>query len=844
MKCSKKNISKIYLLFVVLALSINVMHAQTNLVRGKVINYFTNEVIPFASVHWKKATTGGITDSAGHFTIRKTNFENDTIVLSYIGYEDVYHAYNSKKDTGELILSLNLLKLANTVEVKTKFSKGLRWWRAIVAHKKENNPYQFNNYSYELYNKLELDVNNIKRSSFENDKLLKPFAFVLNNIDSISEATPFLPIFLTESISDYYYSTDPYRVREEIKAVQTNGIKNETVMQFLGGVSQKINVYEDYLNVFNKEFISPLSAVGDKYYHYKGADTQMINNQKYFHLRFTPKQEGSNTFSGDCWIHSTTWAIQKITLNVSATANINFVNKLTIIQEFSQSNNGKWVFAKDKFVADLSPFKKEKLSFIGRKTATYKNIQINQPYITEILAKNKIKEEIIIKEDAKIKVDSFWNNSRHEPLSYNENKVYQMIDTLKQMPIFKKYSNAFQFIFDGHKKFGAVEIGPWFKWFSGNQLEKVRMRFDLGTTEQFNDHLRLYGYLAYGFNDNRFKQKIGATYKFNHHESWTASASYLNDLDNGRIRYNDDEDATIDNVFSQLIRRQGIRQKFIGVEEYKFSITKKINKVLNAQLTLSKIGYQPYDPLPSQSYFTLNGSTGIVNTELGLKIRYAPGEKEIETRRRTIRIKGTLPVFEFKYENAIPRVFKSAYSYQKYSFSIGQTFRIPRWGQINYLGYAGKYFGDSIPFMLLEVHPGNEIYYYNKQSFNLMNRFEYFSDQYVGLNVEYNFEKKLMNLISFLRKSKARQFINIKTVWGDLNSQDRAFNRLEFTNYRLKSLREHTYTEIGTGFDNLFKFFRVDLVWRFAPSFTVPVNSTVPNNTQNFAVFGSFHLQF
>ncbi len=844
MNCIKKKIRKVFLLIVLMAISFNIIHAQTNIVHGKVINYFTNETISFASVYWKKAGSGSITDNAGNFILRKTNFEHDTIIVSYIGYKDIFHAFNPKKDTGEILLSLNELKLANTVEVKTKFNKGLRWWKAIVSNKKENNPYQFNNYSYELYNKLELDVNNINRSSFENKKLLKPFAFVLNNIDSISDAKPFLPIFLTESISNFYYSTDPYKIREEIKAVQTNGIKNETVMQFMGGVSQKINVYENVIIVFGKEFISPLSNVGDKYYNYKGADTQTIHQQRYFHLLFTPKQVGSNTFSGDCWIHSTTWAIQKITLNISPTANINFVNHLSIIQEFTQSNNGKWVFAKDKFIADLSPLKKEKLSFIGRKTATYKNVQINQTNITDILAKNKVKEEVIIKDSAKNKVDSFWNTNRHEPLSLNENKVYEMIDTLKHMPIFKKYSNTLQFIFDGHVKYGAVEIGPWFKWISGNQLEKVRMRFDLGTTEKFSEHLRLYGYLAYGFKDDRFKQKIGGVYKFSNHENWTASASYTNDLDNGRIKYNDDADATIDNVFSQLIRRQGISQKFIGVEEYKLSLSKKINKTVSAQIAFSKSEYFPYAPLPSQQFFALNGDDGIINSELSLKIRYAPNEKEIETRRRTIRVKGNLPVFEFKYEKAIPNVFESEYNYQKVSLSVEQTFRIPRWGQINYLVYGGKYFGDSIPFMLLEIHPGNEIYYYNKQSFNLMNRFEYFSDRYVGFNIEYNFEKKLMHLLPFLRKSKARQFINIKTVWGDLSTADRIFNRLEFTNYRLKSLRGKNYSEIGTGFDNLFKFFRIDFVWRIDPPFTVPPTSTVPNNPQHFAVFGSFHLQF
>ncbi|MFX7167387.1 DUF5686 family protein, partial [Acinetobacter baumannii] len=78
---------------------------------------------------------------------------------------------------------------------------------------------------------------------------------------------------------------------------------------FINGVNQRINVYSNQLNIFGKEFISPLSNVGDKYYNYKGADTITVGNDKYFHLLFSPKIDGENTFSGDCWIHSTTWAI-------------------------------------------------------------------------------------------------------------------------------------------------------------------------------------------------------------------------------------------------------------------------------------------------------------------------------------------------------------------------------------------------------------------------------------------------------------------------------------------------------------------------------------------------------
>jgi hypothetical protein len=163
--------------------------------------------------------------------------------------------------------------------------------------------------------------------------------------------------------------------------------------------------------------------------------------------------------------------------------------------------------------------------------------------------------------------------------------------------------------------------------------------------------------------------------------------------------------------------------------------------------------------------------------------------------------------------------------------------------------YGGKIFADQgLPFMLLENHPGNEVYYYSKQAFNLMNRFEYISDQYAGINFEHNFEKKLLNLLPFMRKSNMRQFWTFKAVWGELSTPSRVLNRIEyFSDYRLRSLRGGIYTEIGTGIENIFKILRIDLVWRHAPVRNVPpgVNpSLYKSPIQDFGIFGSVRIQF
>lgn len=818
--------------------------AQEKYIQGTVSNQFTLEKIPFASLVWKNTGRGTLTDSLGRFRLAESSRKTDTLLVTYVGFKNLALPFVQGKNTGELSLLLQQGKEADSVIVSHTYNRGLLWWKRIVKNKALNNPYKYDTYSYELYNKLEFDINNINRDGFNQYKLLRPFGFVLDNIDSVSETRPFLPVFITETLSDFYYSSNPGRAREDIKAVQTTGIKNETVLQFIGGLNQRINCYENFMLLFGKEFISPLSSQGDNYYNYRGADTQYISGQRYFHLFFYPKREGENTFSGDCWVHNRSWAIKKINLTISATASINYVNKLSIVQEFSQQTDSTWVFTKDKFVADLSPMKKNKLSIIARKTSMYSKVQVNQPFITATLEKNKEKEQVNIADSARLRSSNYWQLGRPEPLSVNEQKVYKMIDTLTSIPLFKKYTNTLEFIVDGRKKLGKIAIGPWYKWISRNQLEKLRLRFDLSTTEKFSQQLYLHGYLAYGFGDHALKGKGEVRYKFPGKSGYTAYASYTQDLDNGRARYND-EDITTDNMFSQLIRRPGIRQKFMLVNEVKFSLAKEWSNGFTVQPFLLRTSYETFAPLPHKDSLFPSGRD-VTGSEIGIKLRYAPGEKKIATHRKDFRIRGSHPLFELRYSQGIKGLMGGQDEYKKLHGMISQKFRLHGWGTVNYQVYAGKIFSDALPFMLLELHPGNEIYYYSKQGFNLMNRFEFYSDAYAGFNIEHDFEKKLINLLPFMRKTNMRQFWNLKGVWGDLTNANRKLNHIEYGNYRLRTLRGRPYVEAGTGIDNIFRCFRVDLVWRFAPVINTPAGQPPPmykNSTSNFGIFGSFHFQ-
>ena len=326
----------------------------------------------------------------------------------------------------------------------------------------------------------------ITSSSFP---LLKPFKSIYKNIDSTSESSPILPLYLTESLSDYYYQRKPQKTREVFKAVKTIGFNNPSISKMLGGMYQNVNVYKNFIPVFDKDFVSPISDYGPAYYNYRVPDTQYIGGKRFFHFLFTPAQR-ENTFIGDAWIADSSYAVMKMNLRVSELANLNFVEKLDLVQEYQLINDSVWFLAKDKFVADFVFLDKKRLNFIGRKTSTYRDILVNDTSVTGELGKNKLREEVVIPDSAARHSDAYWRDARHEELTRTEKGIYKMIDTLMEMPSFQRFTDLVYFIGTGYKNVGNYEIGPWYNWITANAYEGLRLRFDR-TNTGFNKKITL-----------------------------------------------------------------------------------------------------------------------------------------------------------------------------------------------------------------------------------------------------------------------------------------------------------------------------------------------------------------
>ena len=71
--------------------------------------------------------------------------------------------------------------------------------------------------------------------------MFRKFDFIFDYVDTTGEKD-YLPMFMTESVSDFYYRRIPKSEREYIKASQVSGTSNESITQFLGDMYQKVNI--------------------------------------------------------------------------------------------------------------------------------------------------------------------------------------------------------------------------------------------------------------------------------------------------------------------------------------------------------------------------------------------------------------------------------------------------------------------------------------------------------------------------------------------------------------------------------------------------------------------------
>jgi hypothetical protein len=779
-------------------------------IEGQVFDAATKEPVGYANIYIKGTTIGTTTDDTGYYQLKLQTIY-DSVSAAYLGYSEATQPIKKQdKQRINFMLEASQSMLAEAVIIGSKESLEDYLIRKILENKDKNDKKHLQNYSYESYNKIELDVKNMSEK-FMNRKILKPFKFVFDNIDSTSEDEPFLPMLLSESISDFYYTNKLNKKREIIRASKISGVNDASFNEFLSATYQDIDVYDNAYTIIDKQFISPIANSCKTFYRYKVIDTLVLDNVVHYKLMFEPKTKGDNTFFGSFIVSENNYAIKGIQLRMAPHVNINFVKKIEINQDFDFVDQQFWMMTNDYLLVEFSPLEKMP-AIITRKNAVYRNFKINTSFNDSLIS--KMKEELYIDEREVKKDQAYWDSSRFIQLSKNEAAVYHIIDTLKTVPAYKTYVDIINLVLTGYYKTGPVELGPIVSLISYNKLEGWRFGAGIRTNYKMCEWAQVGGHFAYGLRDKRFKGDVNARFLVDKQPRQIISASYTHDV--SELSRTNDLLAS-DNILSIIINRRKPDVRLLYYDDAKLSYNIEYKQGLSMGVTLQnrKIeqGLVPFSYLYPNKEFGIDSFNTLRQTELVFNARFAIGEKYIDKNSlfRTSINTYKVPVLQFEYVYGFKRFLGSQFNYHKFTLSYAQIVPVRTIGRFEMKIQAGKILG-QVPFLLTEVHDGNQTFAFSNTAFNVMNDYEFYSDQYLQWNFSHHFDGFFLNRIPGIRKLKLREVIHTRGVWGNVSAKNAAFNQLNagFIN----PLGKVPYIEVGFGLENILKFIRWDVMWR------------------------------
>ncbi len=810
--------------------------AQSTRVRGVVRNAATGEPVPFASVVFTGTVTGISTDTEGVYAL-ETRDTVSRIEVMALGYEP----RTERIRTGtfnQIDFSLQPADFGiETVVITPGANPALPILEGVQRQKYRNDPDRMDRFRYRTYTKMELDLANMK-PRFRNKRLQRNFGFVFDYMDtSVVTGQSYLPVMISETSADYYHSKKPPVSREVIRANRISGVEDTYALaQFTGHLHANVNFYDNYLDIFNVQFASPLSASGQSFYKYFLVDSTADGGRKIYKIRFHPKGTSTPVLDGEVNIDSATYALRSAYVKMARGVNVNWIKHLVIENENALVGDSTWFRRRDKIAAEFSVAYSDSskiVSFLGSREVVYSDIRLGEAVPAEIL---RMDNNVVLAEDVTRNDERFWDTVRPYSLTEKEKNIYGMVDSIQHVPLYRNIYTIVNTVLAGYYNTKYLGFGPYYKAVSFNRDEGLRLQLGVRTTHDFSRKVRLSGYTAYGFRDTRVKGGAGVEVMFGRQLTRKLDFGYRHDF----LQLGSGDNALSEsNILSSVFAR-GNRERRSMIDEGRIRYEHEWAHGISNTLTLRTMHILPDRRVPMvRPDGTPQSSVNAHTIRLGLRL--SKDESIVRSVFDKRYMGSPYPILTFDATGAVRGITRNDYRYLRLDAGLQYRLEIPPVGTSHFYVSGGKIFG-KVPYLLLKLHEGNGTYFYDPYAFSCMNFYEFASDLWVSLFYEHHFNGFLLGKIPLIRKLHWRTVYVFKSVYGTLT--DRNNGSLPHTQAYLlfpagMSSVRHPYVETGLGIENIFRLIRVDFIWRLTHR-----EWKAGPKIQNFAVNFSLRLDF
>ena len=816
-------------------------------IKGIITDSLTHEPLMYVTVQYEGKGVGAISNGQGEYTV-ETHKGWTVLTFSTVGYNTKRININSATRELNVELSPADVMLSEVVvkPQKEKYSRknnpAVDFMRKVIERKKALRLEEKDYYQYQKYEKMKMSINDITPEKMEKG-IYKKFSFFRDQVE-VSEKTHklILPISIKETSSRTIYRKSPKSEKTIIEGMNSTGIEEffntgDMVGTILADVFCNINIYDDDIRLLQRRFVSPIGRGAITFYKYYLMDTVMVDKQECVHLTFVPQNPQDFGFTGHLYVvRDSTYAVKWCTMNLPKKTGVNFVENLDIDQRYEQMPDSSWVLTDDDMTVELA-FVKGIQGLEVQRTTKYSKYNFD-----EIEARLfRLKGSVIKEANMLAKSDEYWAEVRQVPLTKKESSMDVFMNRIEQIPGFKYIifgAKAFieNFVETGTKEHPSkFDFGPINTVITSNYVNGTRFRISGLTTGNLDPHWSASGYGAYGTKDKKWFYSGQLAYSFNKRDYvlWEfpkhyLAAQYTYDVMSPMDKYLETDK---DNVFvgwkwTTVDQMSYVRDASLTYElelPSGFSV-KAMARHRNDQ-PAGALAYWRNDGAEAGAYDGTNTFVHDITTaELGVTLRYSPGETYVNTKQRRIPVSLDAPVLMLSHTLGMKGFLGGDYNFNLTEASVRKRFWFGSWGKLDVTARAGAQW-NTVPFPLLNLPMANLSFITQlNESFSLIKNMEFLNDRYASLALTYDMNGKLFNRIPLLKKLKWRETFRIRGLWGTLTDKNNPYKTANSDLFLFPMRNGVTtshvmdkgtpYVEASVGIYNIFKLLHIEYVRR------------------------------
>ncbi|WP_461085016.1 DUF5686 family protein [Spirosoma flavus] len=785
-------------------------------ISGRITDAATGAGIPFASVALKGKTTGTTTDADGRYSLRLSQLADSLVVLS-LGYRtESYAIQQQPSQTIDARLTAAATKLAEVRVYAKGGDPAYRVMREVLRRRDQFNPVQLSAYQYDSYNKIEGYINSFTRKNKKRPGLVGRF---LGKLPAITDENgqPAVPVFISETFSQFYARINPELVKERIQKSRVAGVgvsDGGLISQFTGASFQQYNFYRNSLYILRKDIPSPVGSQWETVYTFRLKDTVLLNNAVCYEIECTPKRNSDLAFTGTVWIDTLQMALAQTDVRVDKRANINFVEELHIEQSWETLPSGIRFPTLTQVTIDTDQPVPNSPGALLRFFSAASNVVENKPEEVAFYTPS-----VELADDFKESDAAFWQRARPSSLDPSELRAIQVVDSVRNIPLMRVAGEIIKLGVLGYIPLGKsnIELGPILSSYAKNNIEGYRFRLGFRTNTGFSRKWQLNGYLAYGTLDRQLKYSANIEYIISR-KPWTV-VGIRHSYDLERVGISSDNIGN-NSLFAAYSRFGNIRRPYFQEENLVY-FRREMKGGFTQTVALRNRSFEPlfafaFQPQPNDRDQNIRST--YQTSEFIAETRYAPDEVILQNENVRVSTGATRkPIYTLRYALGFRNLLDGDFAYHRINFGIRHSFRMGVLGRTYYNVGLGI-MPSTVPYPLLYMPLGNESSFYVGNAYNLMNYFEFICDRWATLQLEHNFNGLLFNRLPLLRRLKWRELVTAKVLMGSVSNSNLAMIPKTGTSGEaiegFSSLNHTPYIELGYGINNIFKVLRVDAIHR------------------------------